>query len=161
MLEEFQGDLGDPADVAQTEKWPAELYVWNDPTPGELAAGTGAAARISASANTRLAIVASSPDDLRAKCAKAKTALGFRLPTKMLEDAVAAGGSGTRLLALQDVAPFEGGFPIIVDGKIVVRHGRSTLVDEELILAEAQASVKRRMARLGLEPTRYWEAHSG
>ena len=50
---------------------------------------------------------------------------------------------------------------VIVDGKIVVRHGRSTLVDEEPILAEAQASVKRRMARLGLEPTRYWGAHSG
>ena len=37
----------------------------------------------------------------------------------MLEDAVAAGGAGTRLLALQDIAPFEGGFPIIVDGKII------------------------------------------
>jgi cytosine/adenosine deaminase-related metal-dependent hydrolase len=49
---------------------------------------------------------------------------------------------------------------IIVDGKVVLRHGRSTLVDEELIFAEAQASVKRRMARLGLEPSRYWGADS-
>ena len=56
---------------------------------------------------------------IRVSESKAKTALGFRLPTKMLEDAVAAGGAGTRLLALQDVAPFEGGFPIIVDGKII------------------------------------------
>jgi uncharacterized protein GlcG (DUF336 family) len=56
---------------------------------------------------------------IRVSETKAKTALGFRLPTKMLEDAVAAGGSGTRLLALQDIAPFEGGFPIIVDGKII------------------------------------------
>ena len=56
---------------------------------------------------------------IRVSEAKAKTALGFRLPTKMLEDAVAAGGAGTRLLALEQVAPFEGGFPIIVDGKII------------------------------------------
>lgn len=50
---------------------------------------------------------------------KAKTALGFRLPTKMLEDAVAAGGAGTRLLALNDISPFEGGLPILMDGKII------------------------------------------
>lgn len=56
---------------------------------------------------------------IRVSEAKAKTALGFRLPTKMLEDAVAAGGAGSRLLALEEIAPFEGGFPIIVDGKII------------------------------------------
>jgi cytosine/adenosine deaminase-related metal-dependent hydrolase len=48
---------------------------------------------------------------------------------------------------------------VIVDGKIVLRHGRSTLVDEQLVFAAAQASVKRRMARLGLEPSRYWASH--
>ena len=56
---------------------------------------------------------------IRVAEAKAKTALGFRLPTKLLEDAVAAGGAGSRLLALEEIAPFEGGFPIIVDGKII------------------------------------------
>jgi uncharacterized protein GlcG (DUF336 family) len=56
---------------------------------------------------------------IRVAEAKAKSALGFRLPTKLLEDAVAAGGAGTRLLAVQDIAPFEGGFPIIEDGKII------------------------------------------
>jgi acyl transferase domain-containing protein/NAD(P)-dependent dehydrogenase (short-subunit alcohol dehydrogenase family)/acyl carrier protein len=80
VLEEFQGDLRDPADVAQTEKWPAELYVWNDPTPADLAAASGAATRVSPSAQTRLAIVASSPEDLRAKLAKAKTALESKQP---------------------------------------------------------------------------------
>jgi 5-methylthioadenosine/S-adenosylhomocysteine deaminase len=45
---------------------------------------------------------------------------------------------------------------VIVDGEIVLRHGRSTLVDEHLVLAETQASVKSRMARLGLAPSRYW-----
>jgi cytosine/adenosine deaminase-related metal-dependent hydrolase len=39
---------------------------------------------------------------------------------------------------------------VIVDGRIVFRHGRSALVDESLVLSEARASVKRRMARLGL-----------
>ena len=75
VLEEFQGDLRDPADVAQTEKWPAELYVWNDPTPADLDAGARPGAAISPSAQTRLAIVASSPEDLRAKLTKAKSAL--------------------------------------------------------------------------------------
>ena len=79
VLEEFQGDLTDPADVAQTEKWPAELYVWNDPSPASLDAAT-AAARISPAAQTRLAIVATSADDLRAKLAKAKTALEAKQP---------------------------------------------------------------------------------
>jgi 5-methylthioadenosine/S-adenosylhomocysteine deaminase len=45
---------------------------------------------------------------------------------------------------------------VIVDGKIVLRHGQSTLVDERLVLRETQASVKRRLARLGLVPSRYW-----
>jgi acyl transferase domain-containing protein/NAD(P)-dependent dehydrogenase (short-subunit alcohol dehydrogenase family)/acyl carrier protein len=77
VLEEFQGDLSDPADVAQTEQWPAELYIWNDPTPDSLdrppAAGTQPG-------QTRLAIVATSQDDLRAKLAKAKSALEAKQP---------------------------------------------------------------------------------
>ena len=80
VLEEFQGDLSDPADIAQTEKWPAELYLWNDPTPADLAAASGMATRISPSAQTRLAIMAGSPEDLRAKCAKAKAALEAKQP---------------------------------------------------------------------------------
>ena len=80
VLEEFQGDLGDPADVAQIEKWPAELYVWNDPTPADLAAASGAAAHVSPSAQTRLAIVATSPEDLRAKLTKAKATLESKQP---------------------------------------------------------------------------------
>src|ERR1017187_1982842 len=79
VLEEFQGDLRDPADVAQTEKWPAELYVWNDPTPADLHAGTLGRA-VSGSAQTRLAIVATSPEDLRAKLTKAKAALEAKQP---------------------------------------------------------------------------------
>ena len=101
VLEEFQGDLGDPADVAQTEHWPAELYVWNDPTPADLrSAGTracldGPRRPTKASgkplgfrccrdgsqpSQTRLAIVATSPEDLQAKLTKAKTALESKQP---------------------------------------------------------------------------------
>ena len=80
VLEEFQGDLTNPADVAQTEKWPAELYVWNDPTLADLDAGTLVGCTVSLSAKTRLAIVATSPEDLRAKLTKAKTALESKQP---------------------------------------------------------------------------------
>ena len=45
---------------------------------------------------------------------------------------------------------------VIVDGKVVFRQGRSVLVDEALVLAEARESVKRRLSRLGLTPSRYW-----
>jgi 5-methylthioadenosine/S-adenosylhomocysteine deaminase len=45
---------------------------------------------------------------------------------------------------------------VIVDGRIVYRRGNSTLVDEEAVLANTHASVKRRLARLGLAPTQYW-----
>jgi len=78
VLEEFQGDLSDPADLPQTD-WPAELHLWNDPTPSDLdlARGAGTIACLAGSqpAQTRLALVATSPDDLRAKLAKAKSAL--------------------------------------------------------------------------------------
>jgi acyl transferase domain-containing protein/NAD(P)-dependent dehydrogenase (short-subunit alcohol dehydrogenase family) len=81
VLEEFQGDLRDPADVAQTEKWPAELYVWNDPTPADLrGAGTRACRDGSQPSQTRLAIVATSPEDLQAKLTKAKAALEAKQP---------------------------------------------------------------------------------
>ena len=80
VLEEFQGDLGDPADVAQTEKWPAELYLWNDPTPADLVAQASACGVAFPSAQTRLAIVATSPEDLHAKLAKAKAALESKQP---------------------------------------------------------------------------------
>lgn len=47
---------------------------------------------------------------------------------------------------------------VFVDGRLVVNHGRSTMVDEGHVFAEAQASVKRRMDRLGLSPLTYWPA---
>jgi uncharacterized protein GlcG (DUF336 family) len=68
--------------------------------------------------NTQLASISASEG-------KAQTSLAFKLPSKALEDAIAAGGPGTRLLALKNIAPFEGGLPILVDGKIVGAIGVS------------------------------------
>jgi glc operon protein GlcG len=56
---------------------------------------------------------------------KARSAARFKRPTKALQDALAAGGEGLRLLALQGAVPVEGGLPLIVDGKIVGAIGVS------------------------------------
>jgi glc operon protein GlcG len=56
---------------------------------------------------------------------KARTALEFKLPSKALDDAIAAGGAGMRLLALKDITPLQGGVLILADGKIVGAIGVS------------------------------------
>ncbi len=55
---------------------------------------------------------------------KAKTANNFKRPTKALEDAIANGGVGLRVLSLP-VYPLEGGEPIYSDGKIIGAIGVS------------------------------------
>jgi glc operon protein GlcG len=76
---------------------------------------------------------------------KATSANNFRRPTKALEDAVAGGGTGLRLLALKNVTPLEGGELILQDGKIIgaigvsgVQSGQDALVAR----AGAAAAVK-------------------
>jgi glc operon protein GlcG len=56
---------------------------------------------------------------------KAKTANNFKRPTKALEDAVAGGGGGLRILAVPGVFPLEGGEPIFSNGKIIGAIGVS------------------------------------
>lgn len=56
---------------------------------------------------------------------KAQSALDFRRPSKVFEDLVAQGGIGLRTLALPGAAPFEGGVPIVSDGKVVGAVGVS------------------------------------
>src|SRR5580765_2805510 len=56
---------------------------------------------------------------------KARSAVRFKRPTKALQDVLAAGGDGLRMLALQGAVPVEGGLPLIVDGKIVGAIGVS------------------------------------
>jgi uncharacterized protein GlcG (DUF336 family) len=50
---------------------------------------------------------------------KARSAALFKRPTKAFQDAVAKGGDGVRVLRIEGAIPFEGGFPIVMDGKIV------------------------------------------
>lgn len=56
---------------------------------------------------------------------KARTAALFKRPTKALQDALAAGGDGLRVLKLSGATPIEGGIPILLEGKIVGAIGVS------------------------------------
>jgi glc operon protein GlcG len=71
---------------------------------------------------------------------KARTALEFKRPSKALDDAIAAGGAGMRLLALKAITPIEGGLPVIVDGKIIGAIGVSgSLSSQDAQVAKAGA----------------------
>jgi len=50
---------------------------------------------------------------------KARSAALFKRPTKAFQDALATGGENLRVLRLQGAIPVEGGFPLLLDGKIV------------------------------------------
>ena len=56
---------------------------------------------------------------------KARSAALFKRPTKALQDALAAGGEGLRVLRISGAIPVEGGIPLLMDGKIVGAIGVS------------------------------------
>ena len=56
---------------------------------------------------------------------KARSAAQFKRPTKALEEALAVGGDGLRILGLPGAVPVEGGIPLVVGGKIVGAIGVS------------------------------------
>ncbi len=56
---------------------------------------------------------------------KARSAVLYKRPTKALQDGLAAGGTGLRILRLQGAMPVEGGLPLVVDGKIIGAIGVS------------------------------------
>lgn len=62
---------------------------------------------------------------------KAYSAVAFRRPTKAFEDLVAAGGANLRILRLEGAAPFEGGLPIVLEGKIVGAIGVSGATSQQ------------------------------
>jgi uncharacterized protein GlcG (DUF336 family) len=69
---------------------------------------------------------------------KAVSAAMLRRPTKVIQDAVAAGGAGIRFLGLRYASPVEGGLPILVDGKIVGGIGVSGMAsDQDGVCAKA------------------------
>jgi uncharacterized protein GlcG (DUF336 family) len=72
--------------------------------------------------------------------AKARTAVEFRRPTKVLEDAVAGGGIGLRVLTF-GASVAEGGVPIVADGRIVGGIGVSGVASQQdAQVAQAGAS---------------------
>ena len=56
---------------------------------------------------------------------KARSAALFKRPTKALQDVLAAGGEGLRMLGLEGAVPVEGGVPLEIDGKIAGAIGVS------------------------------------
>jgi glc operon protein GlcG len=56
---------------------------------------------------------------------KATTANNFKRPSKVLEDVVAGGGAGLRILSIPGVVPVEGGELIMHNGKIIGAIGVS------------------------------------
>jgi uncharacterized protein GlcG (DUF336 family) len=68
---------------------------------------------------------------IRIAAGKARTALEFKRPTKALDDTIAAGGGGLRLLSVGGVTAIEGGIPIVVDGKIVGSIGVSGVTAQQ------------------------------
>ena len=75
---------------------------------------------------------------------KAKTALEFRRPTKALQDNVAGGGVGLRILAVPGVFPLEGGVLIIDSGKVVGAVGVSGVMsDQDAQVASAGAAAAK------------------
>ena len=61
---------------------------------------------------------------------KARTSVEFRRPTKVLENAVAGGGIGLRVLTF-GASLAEGGVPIISRGKVIGAIGVSGVASEE------------------------------
>jgi uncharacterized protein GlcG (DUF336 family) len=56
---------------------------------------------------------------------KARSAARFKRPTKAFQDALAAGGEGLRILALDGAIPVDGGLPLVSGGRIVGAIGAS------------------------------------
>lgn len=56
---------------------------------------------------------------------KAETAVFFRKPTKVFEEAVASGGLGLRLLSTAGHCAIEGGLPLLLGGEVVGAIGVS------------------------------------
>ena len=75
---------------------------------------------------------------------KARSAARFKRPTKAFQDALAAGGEGLRILALQGAIPVDGGVPLVVGGKIVGAIGASggTSAQDGQVAAAGVAALK-------------------
>ena len=75
---------------------------------------------------------------------KARSAARFKRPTKAFQEALAAGGEGLRILALQGAVPVDGGVPLTVAGRIVGAIGVSggTSAQDGQVAAAGVAALK-------------------
>jgi uncharacterized protein GlcG (DUF336 family) len=62
---------------------------------------------------------------------KAHSAVAFRRPTKVFQDAIGQGGANLRLLNLSGASLLEGGIPIVVDGKVIGAVGVSGVTSQQ------------------------------
>lgn len=76
--------------------------------------------------------------------AKARTAVGYRRPSKAFQEVVGSGGQGLRILQLPGAIPNEGGVPLVFEGKIVGAIGVSgvTSAQDGQIAAAGVAALK-------------------
>jgi len=73
---------------------------------------------------------------------KARSATLFKRPTKAFEDALASGGASLRILSVRGAVPVNGGYPLLMDGKIVGAIGVSgDTPDHDGQCAQAGAAV--------------------
>jgi len=73
---------------------------------------------------------------------KAETAVNFRRPTKLFEDAVREGGLGLRLLGMSNLLPLDGGLPLYRDGRVIGAIGVSGMQStQDAQVAAAGAAV--------------------
>lgn len=71
---------------------------------------------------------------------KAETAVLFRRPTRVFEEAVTQGGLHLRLLGMTNLVPLDGGIPLIRDGAVVGAIGVSGMrSDQDAQVAQAGA----------------------
>jgi uncharacterized protein GlcG (DUF336 family) len=75
---------------------------------------------------------------------KARSAARFKRPTKAFQDALAAGGEGLRILALQGAVPVDGGVPLSIGGRVVGAIGVSggTSAQDGQVAAAGVAALK-------------------
>ena len=60
-----------------------------------------------------------------------RSAALFKRPSKVFQDALAAGGDGLRVLGLEGAVPVEGGVPLVCDRRIVGAIGVSGGTSEQ------------------------------
>jgi uncharacterized protein GlcG (DUF336 family) len=78
---------------------------------------------------------------IRVSLQKAETAVAFRRPTAVFQEALGQGGSHLRLLAMDNLMPLEGGLPLLYNGAVAGGIGVSGMQsDQDALVALAGAA---------------------